>query len=89
MSRPNSNFRLIVSLSTLIEIEEIKQILGNDEFQLVDTRMQSEYEGTYLKDGASRAGRIPGSLFWDWTFAIDYSGDHSFKSLKDIRAKTC
>jgi len=47
---------------------------------LIDTRTINEYTGIRKKNGASKAGRIPTSLTIDWVKAVNYDGDHKFKT---------
>jgi thiosulfate/3-mercaptopyruvate sulfurtransferase len=54
--------------------------------KLLDTRSKEEYEGTYQKKGAAKAGSIPTSVQIDWAEAINYNGDRRFKSKEELEA---
>lgn len=60
-----------------ISLEEVKAALNDPKTVILDTRMRNEYEGEKQKDGAFRAGRIPGSIHLDWVSNIDYNGDQT------------
>lgn len=60
-----------------ISLEEVKAALNDPNTVLVDTRMLDEYEGKKQKNGAYRAGRIPGSIHIDWVSNIDYNGNQT------------
>lgn len=57
----------------------------DDQVVLLDTRSRDEYTGERLKDGASRPGRIPGSIHFDWGNVVDFDRHHLMKPLDDIR----
>lgn len=51
--------------------------------KLVDVRTIEEFEGSMIKDGAFKPGRIENALFYPWTNAIKSDGNQRLKS-KDI-----
>lgn len=51
---------------------------------VLDARSPDEYSGKRLKNGATRAGRIPGSINFEWTHTVHYKGNKQFKSLEEI-----
>ena len=53
-------------------------IVGNQPFRLIDCRSADEYSGKRRKAGATKAGRIPKSISWDWTHAMDQGDNQSF-----------
>ncbi|NOQ70539.1 MAG: hypothetical protein GQ574_00970 [Crocinitomix sp.] len=57
------------------DIASVKAAIENPNIILIDTRNKAEYEGAFQKDGAFKAGRIPGSIHIDWAANIDYHGD--------------
>jgi thiosulfate/3-mercaptopyruvate sulfurtransferase len=63
--------------------EEVKDALdvGAD---IVDTRTTDEYSGKRQKKGASKGGRIPGSIHIDWADAIDYNGDKRLRKVEEL-----
>lgn len=53
------------------------------ERQLVDTRSLEEFDGTMTKNGAVRAGHIPGAIRFDYVDMLD-GGSFMFKSKEQI-----
>lgn len=73
------------SLRYLVGKEELStRITNQGPEMLIDTRTTNEYTGKRQKEGATRAGRIPGSRLIDWSEAIDYHGTHKFKSQEAL-----
>lgn len=63
----------------------VKQaIVDTANYFLLDTRSADEYSGKRQKKGAFRAGRIPGSVLYDWGNSVHLDGDHLLKSMKDL-----
>lgn len=62
------------------KLEEVRKDIYNDNTIIIDTRTKDEFEGKYIKDGAYRAGRIPGSIHIDWAENINYNGDQRLKA---------
>ena len=60
-----------------ISLEEVKIALNDTNTVILDTRMLDEYNGKRQKEGAFRAGRIPGSIHFDWVSNINYHGDQT------------
>ena len=52
---------------------------------VIDTRTLDEYNGKRQKTNALRAGHIPGAHRIDWADALNYHGDHSVKSVEELR----
>ncbi len=52
---------------------------------LLDGRTQDEFSGLTRKSGAAHAGRIPGSLHWDWGRAVDLAGDGRIRPITQLR----
>lgn len=48
---------------------------GNPDFKLVDCRHEGEFLGQTLKNGAGRAGRIPGAMHFDYMDFLRYEGE--------------
>ncbi len=59
----------------IANLSEVKAAVDDPNVLLIDTRNQDEFEGVYQKDGAFKAGRIPGSIHIDWAANIDYHGN--------------
>ncbi|NRA13142.1 MAG: sulfurtransferase [Crocinitomicaceae bacterium] len=54
---------------------------------ILDARTKEEFEGSILKDGAFKSGRIPNALFYPWTNAINATGDQRLKSKDHLKKK--
>lgn len=65
--------------------KDVLDALTDPDVVLVDTRTLDEYTGQMLKNGAAKAGRIPGSVHIDWANAVDYDGTFRFKNVKELR----
>lgn len=69
-------------------LPDVKQVLGRDDFTLVDVRSPAEFKGEisappeYSSEGAQRAGHIPGARNIPWSQAI--LDDDTFKSADDL-----
>jgi thiosulfate/3-mercaptopyruvate sulfurtransferase len=70
-------------------LPDVRQILGRDDFSLVDVRSPAEYKGEisappeYASEGAQRAGHIPGAVNIPWAQAIQ--DDDTFKPADELR----
>jgi thiosulfate/3-mercaptopyruvate sulfurtransferase len=70
-------------------LPDVRQILGRDDFNLVDVRSPAEFKGEisappeYANEGAQRAGHIPGAANIPWAQAI--KDDDTFKSADELR----
>jgi len=52
---------------------------------LLDTRSLSEHSGSEMKQGAFRAGSIPGSILFDWGHAVDFDKEQCLKDTAILR----
>ncbi|NNM18671.1 MAG: sulfurtransferase [Croceitalea sp.] len=89
IARSTSTFTLPEQegLHLWIDHESLVGRLPNlDGIVLVDARTADEYSGKRKKEGAAKAGRIPGSVHMDWANAIDLEGSHKFKPLPQLQA---
>ncbi len=79
-----SNFKLTKnpSMKFLASKEDVLKSIENN--LILDARTADEYSGKRQKKGSLKGGRIPKSLWMDWTSAIDYHGDKKLKSKKDL-----
>lgn len=68
-----------------ISKEEVLAAMEDPNSILVDTRSWEEYAGKIQKSGASRSGHIPGSVWCDYIFTLNYDGDYTFKSLSELQ----
>jgi len=70
-------------------LPDVRQVLGRDDFSLVDVRSPAEYKGEiaappeYATEGAQRTGHIPGAVNIPWAQAIQ--DDDTFKSVEQLR----
>jgi thiosulfate/3-mercaptopyruvate sulfurtransferase len=70
-------------------LPDVRQVLGRDDFSLVDVRSPAEFKGEiaappeYATEGAQRTGHIPGAVNIPWAQAIQ--DDDTFKTLEDLR----
>lgn len=71
------------SMKFLVAKEDVQEAIA-DGVLIVDTRTSDEFSGKRLKDGASKAGRIPTSLHLDWAAAIDYEGDQRIRPESEL-----
>jgi len=69
--------------SMLATIEDVQSAIDNDKALILDTRSEEEHTGEQLKSGAERKGCIPGSVWIEWTEALN--DDLTFKSAEELR----
>ena len=67
-----------------ISKEDLRAVLGDKNWAILDARTTDEYCGKRQKKGAARAGRIPGSLHLDWAKAVHYNEDKTFRSPEEL-----
>lgn len=53
---------------------------------ILDVRSEEEFRGKSMKQGASRAGRIPGSRRLEWNVAVDQHNLNRFRSIEELKA---
>lgn len=85
-SRDQTTFRFEVNQTenTMCSKSDVQQALTDPNTIIVDTRSDDEYSGKRQKVGASRHGRIPTSIHWDWGNAVNFESDYTLKSTKDL-----
>jgi thiosulfate/3-mercaptopyruvate sulfurtransferase len=70
-------------------LPDVRQVLGRDDFSLVDVRSPAEFKGEiaappeYATEGAQRTGHIPGAVNIPWAQAIQ--DDDTFKTVDELR----
>ncbi|MBV8300666.1 MAG: sulfurtransferase [Candidatus Dormibacteraeota bacterium] len=70
-------------------LPDVRQVLGRDDFSLVDVRSPAEYKGEisappeYATEGAQRTGHIPGAVNVPWAQAIQ--DDDTFKPIDQLQ----
>lgn len=86
-SPSNGGFRFVeeVREEMLAERSDVEKAVEKGGFILVDTRTDEEFEGSFQKKGAARAGRIPGSVHYNWGNAVEMDKYHQMKSIKDLQ----
>lgn len=67
-----------------ISIADVSEAIYDEHTVVLDTRGTDEYSGKRQKKGAAKAGRIPGSVLWDWGNAVHMEANGDFKSAKDL-----
>jgi 3-mercaptopyruvate sulfurtransferase SseA/sterol desaturase/sphingolipid hydroxylase (fatty acid hydroxylase superfamily) len=77
-------FPEVANLSLFASIEDVKNVLGDSNTILLDTRSLEEFTGKKQKNGSFRAGRIPGSILSDWTNCLHNNDGGLIKSIKDL-----
>ena len=76
----NASGARLITKEALLDLISANQ----ESYVLVDTRSREEFLGNKLKDGAAKAGRIPGSVHLDWSDAIHFNGNKKLKSLAEL-----
>lgn len=67
----------------LAEKEEVLAFIGDASAVIVDTRSQAEHTGAQVASGAGKGGRIPGSVWIEWTDAVK---DGFFLPAEELKA---
>ncbi|MEL6195355.1 MAG: rhodanese-like domain-containing protein, partial [Bacteroidota bacterium] len=80
----NFAFAEAKSIGTQLGWQEVREVLDDTSYVLLDTRTMEEYLGQTQKKGASRAGRIPGSIHFDWMNAVNPDQDYVFRNCQEI-----
>ena len=70
--RQAATFRVRFQPELIVDSAEILANYGNEDFVVLDTRSQDEYEGSDVR--ANRGGHIPGAVHIDWIKNIDADG---------------
>lgn len=65
--------------------ELLNKLNSNSKAIILDTRNADEFSGKRQKKGASKGGRIPKSILFDWDKAIDYSKNKKLKSIQELK----
>jgi len=73
--------------SLLCGLPEVKSVSNNPKKVVLDVRSKKEYLGEEIKEGAQRAGRIPGVAWIEWKEALIEEGPHQgyWKQSEEIR----
>jgi thiosulfate/3-mercaptopyruvate sulfurtransferase len=62
------------NLSLLTNKEQVLSSIYNHHYKIIDARSWDEYSGNTQKNGSARSGRIPGSIFLDYSQTLDENG---------------
>lgn len=79
------NFLEEVNPEIHASISQVKSSFGSSEQIILDTRSEEEFSGSIKKKGAARSGAIPHSVNLDWSAAVNYDGDHRFRSINELK----
>jgi len=52
--------------------EDVQAAINDENSIIVDVRTLEEYTGKVMTDDASRAGRIPGAIHFEWSNCVNY-----------------
>lgn len=74
----NYTFQGVPSEDNTAMLEEVKGALGDTNVIILDCRSLEENTGQEMKKGATRAGKIPGARWVNYTEAIQDTGDAAF-----------
>lgn len=66
---------------------DVIRALNDSNTVLLDCRSEAEFSGKTLKKGAFRAGHIPGAINIDYSEAIAYECQNSFRSLEQLQKR--
>lgn len=89
VSKPASTFTFQESVreNLLVHKEVLRHWIERPSpgIKIIDVRSADEYSGRVLKEGATRSGRIPGSIHIEWSQAIDAHNSNKFRSVEDLK----
>lgn len=71
--------------SNLATLDDVIAAIDDPNVVILDTRTIEEMEGSTTKNGAFRAGRIPSSVWLEWTESL--AGDKTFLDVDTLRAR--
>lgn len=75
-------FQDVADKKTLALIDDVKEAIGDSNKYILDTRSRKEFTGEELKKGAVVKGRIPESVWIEWTEVLD--NDKTMKSYDEL-----
>lgn len=75
-----SKFRM----ELLAEVDFVQSKLNSSDTVILDTRAEGEWDGSQLKKGATRKGRIPGAPWLEWSQSVQE--DKTFKPADELKA---
>ena len=68
-----------------IKLDQMLEQFDDSSIVLLDTRSEEEYSGAQKKKGATRAGRIPRSVHYDWGNSVRMGQDWLLKPENELR----
>ncbi|MEQ9302164.1 MAG: sulfurtransferase [Cyclobacteriaceae bacterium] len=72
----------------LVDQQKVLAAIGNKNYKIIDVRSAEEYSGQIQKSGAERPGRIPGSMFFEYSQTLDENAQFLHKTeLTDLISK--
>lgn len=80
----SSRYHARIEPQALADRAYIEQHLDDPSVVLLDTRSESEFNGTVVR--ARRGGHIPGAVNIEWTRAIDDHNDLRFRNADELRS---
>lgn len=72
----------ILNPAERIELDEIKEKLGSENFAVWDARSSGEYDGSAVK--AARGGHIPTAVHYEWTRAMDQDNYLKLRDMAEV-----
>lgn len=84
LERTNFELSSSPSMALYVSKDKLQEKLQSN-IKIIDTRTIEEYSGEVIKNGAKRAGRIPGSIHLDWSRTINFDGDKKLKPVEDLK----
>ena len=75
-----------VNPEVMASMSDVQSAIDHGSAILLDTRSKEEFSGEVRKNGAARAGAIPTAKNLDWAVAVNYDGDHRFRSAGELQS---
>jgi len=83
-SYEESNYQIgPIDKDMVADMEKVENSIDRDDSLILDTRGRGEYTGEVVLDGAAQGGRIPSSVWIEWTAALNKDG--TFKSAEELK----
>lgn len=79
-----SNYQIgPVEKNMVADMEEVENAIDRDNSLILDVRAWGEYTGEVVLDGAAEGGRIPDSVWIEWTEVLNEDG--TFKNADELK----
>ena len=83
--RKNAVFKFSSSDAlAVINYQKVLEASEKGNAVILDTRSIDEFCGNVRSSECKKSGRIPGSIFMDWSYAVDYHGNKKFKTRAEL-----